>query len=97
MLDSRAGARNPENAAESSANQTSPGPPAWLPIAGILLIAIAGMWRWRRWAFLLAIGMTPVVVVIDMTAGGPLRHMVAGSISGLLIWGLGRPLWARFR
>src|SRR5689334_9764658 len=70
---------------------------AQLACAGVLLIAIVGLWMWRRWAFVLAVGMTPVVVVLDMIAGGPLRHMVAGSISGLLIWLLGRPLWARFR
>lgn len=56
----------------------------------LLLIALAGLWRWRRWALQLLVIATVATLGFDAIARGPRLHMIAAAvslaISAALLW-----------
>lgn len=56
----------------------------------LLLVSLAGLWRWRRWALQLLVIATVATLAFDAIARGPWLHMVAAvvslAISAALLW-----------
>lgn len=59
-----------------------------LPIA--LLVALVGLWRWRRWGLWLLGAACVGTLLLDVLADGPRLHLataiVATAVSTLLLW-----------
>jgi hypothetical protein len=61
----------------------------------LLLVAIFGLWRWRRWGVRLLIVATAATLAFDLFARGPWLHMLAAVVStavsaGLVLWNRNR-------
>jgi hypothetical protein len=61
-----------------------------LLLSALLLVAIIGLWRWRRWGLYLLIVATMATLAFDLVARGPWLHVAAALastvISAALLW-----------
>jgi hypothetical protein len=61
-----------------------------LLLPALLLIAVVGLWRWRRWGLCLLIAATVATLAFDLAARGPWLHLAAAlastAISAALLW-----------
>lgn len=61
------------------------------------LIAIAGLWLWRRWAVILYVGVAVASLCLDVVAEAPLAHRVTVVVSAVSVFLLVYLSWDRFR
>lgn len=60
-----------------------------LVATGLLgLVAVLGLWRWRRWAVVLFLAVTVASFSLDVIARAPALHQVAVLTVGLLVGSL---------
>lgn len=65
-------------------------------VACLGLVAIAGLWQWRRWAMVLFIVLGVAGFVLDILASAPVAHKIASASATLLVAGLAYLLRDRF-
>lgn len=49
------------------------------------LIAVAGLWAWRRWAAFMFVAVTAASLSLDVVASAPVVHQVAVASIGAMI------------
>jgi len=70
---------------------------AYLACAALILVSMAGIWFWRRWAVWMMLPLTALVFALDLIARAPMAHLVAGPLALSLLLLFIRPVWTRFR
>ncbi len=71
--------------------------PAYLACPVVSLVALAAVWRMRRWGVWLALFAGAVVMGIELYACGPAPHTLRVPVAMMLLLFAVRPLWARLR
>ncbi len=71
------------------------GRPAAIALPLALLVAMWGLWRWRRWGVWLLLATTAATLAFDLLARGPWLHALAAAVSAvttaaLIFWNRGR-------
>ena len=64
----------------------------YLAAAGLILVALVGLWRLRAWGLWLSVGVTAAVIALDGVHGVWLHALVSLVSQGLILWAV-RPAW----
>lgn len=70
---------------------------ALLIVAGVGLIALVGLWRWRRWALGLYAILVLASIVLDVIVRAPLAHQLTVIVSAVVLFTLAFLNRSRFR
>ncbi len=69
-----------------------------LVLTGVVgLVALAGLWGWRRWAVVLYALLAAASLTLDVVAGAPVAHQATVAVDAVLILALAWLNRARFR
>jgi hypothetical protein len=68
-----------------------------LGTGGVGLVALAGLWRWRRWALVLYGFVAVVGIVLDLLAAAPILHQITVVAGALIVFTLAYANRRQFR